>query len=437
MRLWHWIFAGTGIILGVSSPSFALTLTEVARQTLATNPEVRASLANRTARAYEVNEAVGEYFPHLTARAAGGRERSSNPTVRGTLHRPTSIPKTHITLDRTEFSLTASQLIVDGWGVGSTIHERVYDSRSAKFELKNTCNNVILQMAEAYLNVKRQREVLAIARNNVNSHKETLRKVSLRYHGGAGTRVDVELADARLARSEAELRGARKQLEDAETRYCTVANQPPAVELAMPLRPERLLPKNLFNAVMLAMENNPAIRSSISTAEAAKAHVGVVKSRFYPRVDAEFTARTDNNLSGVEGSDGSIMGMAVLSYNFVSGGSDVAAYNTASADRVQAQQKASELQRQVRERVRNAWSTFTASRDSIGIFRESVSSNAKVVRDYIKQFELGQRELFNVLDAQDDLYGAQNALVNANYDNAIAYYRVLESIGIIGLQNLI
>lgn len=432
MRLQHWIVVGTGLMLSVSAQTFAITLCDVARHTLATNPEIRASLANRNARAYEVNQAVGQYLPQFSARAAGGRERASNPTVR-------SLPgnRTHKTLDRSEFSLTASQLIVDGWGVGSSIHERVFDSRSAKFDLVNTRNNVMLQTAEAYLNVKRQREVLAIAQNNVASHNETLRKMRIRFKGGAGTRVDVELAGARLSRAEAQLRESKRALEEAETRYCTVVNQAPAVEMAMPIRPVRFFPRNLFNAVTVAMERNPAFISSVNTAQAAKAHIGVVRSRFYPRVDAELTARADNNLSGVEGSDGSVMGMAVMSYNFIAGGSDVAAYNTAAFDRVQAQQKSLETARLVRERVRDAWSTFTASRDSMSIFKESVASNTQVVRDYIKQFELGQRELFNVLDAQDDLYGAQNALVNANYDNAIAYYRVLEALGTINLQTMI
>ncbi|MBX9587324.1 MAG: TolC family outer membrane protein [Gammaproteobacteria bacterium] len=432
MRLRHWKVVGAGLLLSISAQTYAVTLSEVSRQTLATNPEVRASLANRTARAYEVNQAVGQYLPQFSARAAGGRERAVNPTVRALKN-----SKGHLTLDRSEFSLTASQLIVDGWGVGSSIHERVFDSRSAKFDLRNTCNNVMLQMAEAYLNVKRQREILVIAQKNVNSHKETLRKVRLRFKGGAGTRVDVELADARLARSEAQFRESKRLLEEAETRYCTVANQAPAVDLAMPIQPVRFLPRNLFNAVTIAMENNPAILASINTSQAAKAHIGVIRSRFYPRVDAELTARADNNLSGVEGSDGSVMGMAVLSYNFVAGGSDVAAYNTAAFDRVQAQQKSLDIARKVRERVRDAWSNFTSSRDSISIFKGSVNANTQVVRDYIKQFELGQRELFNVLDAQDDLYAAQNALVSANYDNAIAYYRVLEAIGTISLQSLI
>lgn len=432
MRLSHKIAVGIALFVGVSAQVFAVTLSQVTRHTLATNPQIRASLANRDARAYEVNQAVGQYLPQLSGRAAGGRERAVNPTVRALKN-----SKGHLTLDRSEFSLTASQLILDGWGVGSSIHERVYDSRSAKYDLVNTRNNVMLQTAEAYLNVKRQREILAIARNNVGSHKETLRKMTLRFKGGAGTRVDVELAEARLARSEAQLRESKRLLEEAETRYCTVANQAPAAEMAMPIRPIRFFPRNLFNAVTVAMERNPAMLSSINIAQAAKAHIGVIRSRFYPRVDAELTARADNNLSGVEGSDGSVMGMAVLSYNFIAGGSDVAAYNTAAFDRVQAQQKSLDIARKVRERVRDAWSQFASSRDSISIFKDSVDSNTKVVRDYIKQFELGQRELFNVLDAQDDLYSAQNALVNANYDNAIAYYRVLESIGTICLHAML
>jgi adhesin transport system outer membrane protein len=205
----------------------------------------------------------------------------------------------------------------------------------------------------------------------------------------------------------------------------------------MPQQPTRLMPDNLYVAIKMAMDINPAVLSSIYTAQAAGAHVGVIKSRFFPRVDAEFTARADNNLDGLEGSDGAVSGMAVLTYDFVSGGSDWAAYNSSVADRIKAKNKAEDLQRKVRERIRDAWAAFMATRDEARSYRENVNAQEKVVRDYIKQFELGERQLFNVLDAQNDLYTAQTSYVNANYDNAIAYYRVLESIGVLNLECLI
>lgn len=429
MRLGLWLFLGAGIGLSIPSLSYGVTLTQVAREALATNPEVQASRANRRARAYDVGQALGQYLPQVTGRAAAGRERTANPTVRAQ-------SKSHVTLSRSEFSVKASQLIIDGWGVGSSVQERMFDSRGAQHTVHATCNSVMLEVAEAYLNTKRHREIVAIAENNVKSHRETLRKVRLRYHGGAGTRVDEGLALSRLTRSEAELSSAQGRLAEAETRYCTVSSQTPPAYLAMPTRSEKWLPKNLFNAVMIAMHNNPAVLSSISTSQAAGARVGVAKSRFFPRLDAEFTARADNNLSGVEGPDGSMMGMAVLSYNFISGGSDIAAYNSASADHVQSQSKAQDLQRKVRERVRNAWTNYIATRDVIAHLHKNVQTNKLVVGDYIKQFELGQRQLFNVLDAQNDLYASQKAHTDAIYDNAIAYYRVLEAVGALSLDRL-
>jgi adhesin transport system outer membrane protein len=340
-------------------------------------------------------------------------------------------------LDRTEFSLTARQLIVDGWGVGSSIQERNYTLVSARFDLLDARNSVILDMSEAYMNVKRQREIVAIATRNVASHRETLRKVELLYKGGAGTSVDVELALSRLARSEAEMRSAQGRLDLAEARFCAVANQGPPKELPMPQQPTRLLPVDVYSAVRLAMNINPAVLASIYTAQAAGAHVGVIKSRFFPRVDAELIARADNNLEGVEGSDGAFRGMAVLSYEFIAGGSDLAAYNSSVSERYKAQDKANELQRKVRERIRDAWAGYTASRDQIVHYRKNVEAQKKVVSGYIQQFKLGQRQLFNVLDAQDDLYTAQTSYVNSKYDNAIAYYRVLESVGVLNLESLI
>ncbi len=430
MGLWRTVVVGTGVCLGLPSIALAVTLKQIAFETVATNPVVLAAAANTKARAYDVGEAVGLYLPHLSARAAGGRERSENPTVKAS-----GLQK--ITLDRTEFSITARQLIVDGWGVGSSIQERNYNLASAKFDFIDARNSVMLDVAEAFLNVKREREAVAIGQRNLAAHTEALRKVTLRYQGGAGTRVDVELVQARIARARAQLRAAQGKLDIAVSRYCTVSNQAPPEDLLMPAQPTRLLPQNLYTAVKIAMDINPTVLSSIYNAQAASAHVGVIKSRFFPRIDAEITARSDNNLSGVEGSDGAVSGMAVLTYDFFAGGSDLAAYNSSVADRVKALGKTADLQRKIRERIRDAWAGYMDSRDEIKHYADNVDAQLKVVRDYVKQFELGQRELFNVLDAQNDLYTAQSNYVNAHYDNAIAYYRVLESVGVLNLECLI
>ncbi len=429
MRRWYWIFMSAGLVLSSSSMLQAVTLIDIAHDAVATNPVLLASAANRSARGYEVYTAVGQYLPHLAGRAAVGRQQSVNPVVR-------SSGKSQLTLTRSETALSASQLILDGWGVGSSIEQSIYTSRGAQYDTKNVCNSIILEVSEAYLNVKRTREILVLAQKNVKIHEETLRKAKISYRGGAGTRSDTSLAFSRLARARAQQRFAMSNLDTAITRFCTVAGQVPPEDLAMPLQPTRYFPRNLYVAIKLGMDKNPAILSAKSSAQAAGAHVGVTKSRFFPRVNAEFSATANNNLDGVEASQGDIRGMAVLNYDLIAGGSDLASHQAAKADRIKAQRTAQDVQRKVRELIRNAWTDFAASKDQIENFRDNVSSEEKVVIDYQKQFELGKRDLFILLDSQDDLYVAQTSLVNARYDNAVSYYRVLAAIGTLNLSNL-
>lgn len=430
MRRWYWVFVSAGLILGSSSTSLAVTLIEVARDTVATNPEVLASAANSKARGYDVYAAMGQYLPHVSARAAAGRQRSANPNVK-------ALAKPHLTLNRSEFSLSATQLIVDGWGVGSQVRESVYGSQGAKYELKNVCENVLLEVAESFLNVKRARELVSFANANVKVHEEALRKVSILYRGGAGTRADKALVSSRLARARAQRRIAQGALEMAITRYSTVSGQVPPEDLTMPLQPTRLLPRTLYSAISVGMDTNPAVLSARSVAAAASAHVGVTRSRFFPRIDAELSASANNNVSGLEGSDGDFRGMAVMNYDLIAGGSDLAAFNASKADRLKAIRNAQETQRRVRELIRNAWTDLGVSHDDIEYYTENVESEERVVLDYRKQFELGQRDLFILMDSQGDLYAAQNSLVNARYDNAVAYYRVLASMGILNLASLV
>lgn len=407
----------------------AVTLNQVVRRTLVSNPEVLAARANEEAAKSGIREAQGQFYPQLFLRAAGGRERSVNPAVR-------AIGKDANTLYRGESSFQARQLLFSGFGVVSQVRQRKYTHKSTKCQYGDILQSTILQTAEVYLNVLRTRKLLKLARDNVHVHEGTLSKVQQRYKGGAGRRVEVSLAKSRLAKARAQLVTAEGQLDEEVSRYCAVTGFPPVLNMMMPTRPVALLPRTEYQAIRTSDKQHPAIYAAQANADASLANVGVAQSRFYPRIDVEFLAAANSNLDGIEGSNGEVMGLAVASYDLFNGFSDYAAVNTANAEKRRSQRLAEQVKRQVHERVRIAAAELKTSRGQIDRFQVNVDQEKQVVMDYKKQFALGQRQLFNVLDAENDLFIARTNLANANYDHAIAYYRVLEAIGGLTLNAL-
>jgi hypothetical protein len=72
---------------------------------------------------------------------------------------------------------------------------------------------------------------------------------------------------------------------------------------------------------------------------------------------------------------------------------------------------------------------MTRQREQVGILRERVQSAEGVLDAYSQQFNVGQRDLLDVLDAQNDLFNAKSELVTAEYSELFAGYRLLAVTG--------
>lgn len=429
-RVSLWAGLLVGCLLMIQLPAAAVTLVHEVRCAVVTNPEVLASLANKQARRHAIGEAKGQLFPQIFARAAGGRERTNSPATR-------ALGAGSVTLNRSELSVTARQLVFDGFGVVNQVHQRNYQYRSAAYQYCDVKDSVILAVAEAYLNVLRQREIVQQAKDNVAVHAETLRKVRLRFQGGASRRSDVELGVSRWARAQAQLVTTQGNLMEAVNRYLAVTGHKPLLRLVEPRRDVRYLPRSLNHGIKIALNWNPTVQAAKAETCASAANVGVTRSRFFPRLDLEASVAENDNLDGIPGPNREAFGLAVVNYDIFNGGSDVAAVRSAKADYRRAVRLSEDVKRQVVERVRNAWANMITGRRQAGRYRVNVAAAAKVVIDYKKQFELGQRQLFNVLDSENDLFIARTNLTNARFDNAIGYYRVLESIGHLSLHQIV
>lgn len=421
MHRWHRFILTTGLLLGHASV-FAETLLSVTRDTLAVNPDLLSSQANRQARYKEIRQAEAGYYPQVAFRAAGGRENSSNPNT-------IAAGNTSITLNRTEMGLTAKQYVFDGWGVPSQVKQSKYTSKVADYQYCDVRDNVIVNVADAYLNVKRQRELYDIAVVTVAAHEDITGKMKKRYAAGAGDRTDVALSEARLQRAQSQLVAVEAQLQQAITQYSAVTGRVPPKSMEMPTRPAHFMPRSLFTALSASMTRNPTVLAALASIVASDAHVGGALSHFFPNVDLEFDAENNQNLDGLPGYYRNVRGMAVLNYNLYAGGADQAAFDVAKAERLKAIRDAEKAKRDTVAHVRNAWVALNANRELVRHTTESVKANEIVVSDYKKQFYIGERQLFNVLDAENDLFNAQVAWVNARYDYASAYYHVLQSIG--------
>jgi outer membrane protein, adhesin transport system len=407
--------------------SDAANLQQVFLKTLRTNPDMHSAHANRLASEQALRRAKAGHFPTLDLRLGAGPEYSNNPTTRAVLGGDKGR-----TLFARESQVVAAQPIITGGKVSAEIAQARADLSSQDYELLATREQVALDTSLAYIDLLRYRRLYALARKNVSNHLRTLRKVRLRYRRGAGRRVDTELAISRLARARTQVIEVQREAQAVQARFKQVTGLSIPLRLAFPSFINMVkLPKTLTIADGLALKTNFSLSAKQNDAVSAGEKIHIAKSAFYPTIRAELLAQNDYETDGLLGKNQVFGGQLVLSYNLFNGGADQASVREAQQQYVASRADHSSAQRQVLQSLKTNWAALNAARAKIIRLSHYVRATRLVVKDYITQFTLGKRELFNVLDEETELFNAQTALANAQFDMLTETCRILADLSLL------
>lgn len=396
------------------------------RAALAWQPDLRASAAARRAAAESVSEARGGYLPSLDFSLGRGRERSDNAGTR----------PGEVSLNRSEAELTLSQLIFDTGATSSQVRRSEARSDGAALQLASASETLALRTAQAYLEVLRLTELMAIARENVAAHERTLRQVGILAEGGVGRRADVVQAAARLAQAQSALASLQGQLEQAESGYRHLVGRMPGT-LLTPNLESKLLPERLDPVMEQTLAAHPAVRAAQRERDAALAERDFARSRLGPRISLELGVAHNRNLDGVPGLNAEASAMLRLRQNLFRGGADDARIRQAEARVDEADAGHARARNDVERDLRQAHEALRAERERQLPLAVHARTSAEVVEAYRAQFRLGQRSLLDLLNAEAENFIARanhssgrSALLAAGYRTLAAMGRLLEALGV-------
>lgn len=385
---------------------------------ISTNPETGVVQNNRRATDEELNQAKGLYLPSVDVRADTGYEHSDDPGTRA------GTGDDEENMWRYEAGVTLTQMLFDGW---ETKFENVRQQArvlSAAHRVGESAELTGLAVVEAYLDVMRQREQLKIARENVAEHISLLDQISDSAQAGRTTQADVQQGNARLAAARALEASVREALRQAEATYIREVGDPPQ-DLVMPMVPVDVLSQDVEREVKLALHQSPTLAIFEADIEVAHAEFEGSKSTMYPQVDLQLNARTGNDLNGVDGRDTSASALAVLNWNLYRGGIDTARVKEHINREAQAKESRADAARQVEADVRQTWARMVSAGERARQFTAQAAANTEVVKSYKDQFDLNRRTLLDVLDSQNELFVSRSNLVNAEFLEMFAVYRLV------------
>jgi outer membrane protein, adhesin transport system len=410
----------TVAIDGAAAPTSAMSLQEAVSISVSTNPKVGQTSNDRRAIDQELRQGRALYYPQIDLRAATGVEHFDNAT--------TDANGGAKTLWRKEGSLTLSQLIFDGFFADSEVERQTSRVKSAAYRVQESAEFTGLDATEAYLDVLRHRERVKLAEDNVSVHKARLGQVQQRAQAGGGNIADVRQAEARLANAESTLVEVQGNLKDAESNFIKVVGQAPDTldEVAIPAD---ALPADVDTAVNAAVESSPTVAFARQDVKTAEADVKQQEASLYPDIRLEVSGTAQDNVQGDEHHDLGASALVVLRYNLYRGGADTARIREFKWRLAEAIDAMHTNERKVSDDARVSWNAIEVSHSNVEILGRQVEADKRTVAVYKQQFEIGQRGLLDLLDADNELYLANDNLITARYAEVFANFRLLATMG--------
>lgn len=399
----------------------AETLRQAVSAAMERFPEIQAAQHRREAVRAQVGQARAELLPSLSGSLGEGRETSRNVSTRAL--------GGDVSLRRREAEISASQLLFDGGAAGGQMRRFSARAEGADFTAIHTMEEVALRAGQTFLEVGRLREQLVIARENVGIHERTLSDVNALADAGRGRRADVTQAQARRALAASAAEQLAGQLAQAESGFRHFTGRPPGV-LAEPPTFEPELPPRADQAVSQALSLHPAVKAAEKEVDAAQHDHSSTRARLaMPRVTIEAGASRNRDLDGVAGPNHDRYAMLRLRYNFFRGFADSERVRETDARIEEALAGLARVRSEVERDVRQAWDALIADRARLPQLAQYARASADVAEAYRLQFQLGQRSLLDVLNAENERYTAVSAYIAARAAVAADQLRLLASQG--------
>ena len=412
-------------------------LMSVYQQAVENNADLAASRADFAARQESVPQARAGLLPNLSAGADVNDTRQA-------------LDKPAMTANRsgTSYRATLSQPIfrADRW---FQLKAAEAADEQAGLELSATEQNLILQTAERYFAVLRAQDGLATARAEENAFRRQLDQSNERFNVGLTDKTDTLQSQASYDTARANRSTAERQVSDAFQALITLTNREynalQGVVHTLPVLPP--LPNDARAWVDTATQQNLQLLASNFAVDAAQQTLRQRKAGHAPTLDAvaqyekgdndNFELSNPSNNGVVYGGDVERRTIGLrLEIPLYSGGLTSSQVREAYQRFSQSEYRREGLRRQVVEDTRNLHRAVNTDVELVKARKQSIISNQSAVEATEIGYQVGTRNIVDVLDAQRQLYASVRDYNNSRYDYILDNLRLKQAAGTLSPQDL-
>lgn len=398
-----------GLLAALPGTAATQSLQQAVQKALRDYPSVGAARLQGEAAQAEITRARSAHWPQLswTARYA------SEPLAGST--------------DRWFQTPSLSLNLWSGGRIQSDVSRAQALALSSQKQQAITRDEVALLSTEAYLQWAHQRDMLALAQDNLAKHDSILSDFEKIARIDTGRRIDLDQArvrhdSARLIhlKTQTELDAAAQRL--SRLLMAPLPDAPEGLDFALPTAHAELA-----QALLELHDQHPVLAQRLAERDAALASVHLARAQSAPTLNLTHAKTPVNGGSGA--TNDRFVTQLQLNLPLLDGGSARGA-ETAAMARVQViESQLQEARLLLHEQLATAWNNWQSATTRAELGQQQTLTAEQLATGYAQQFRVGRRALLDLLNIQSDLYTYQSAALTARHEARTAQARVLATLG--------
>ncbi len=430
-------FYGTTFLLvsmGLAEPfAFGLDLQQAYQEALIHDPSWSATI-NRYQASLELrNQARSALLPNFSASASLGSNHinPSEPIPFIGLYNRTFTSKSY------GIQGIQSLFNADAWH-GYQQARALTSAASADFAQAQ--QKFILDIATAYFNVLRARENLVYAQAEELAIGRQFAQTKKRFEVGMASITEVHEAQAASDTSSAERISAETAVSSAEAELgIHTGGEITQLAILRPDAPVTDTPKDPESVwIQRAQQQNPVLRSARFAYQAAQETTRQKQSGYLPSLQLVGNWQDMNTGGASPLQDGKNSAIALqLSVPLYAGGLTHSQVRQSLANEYAAQDQLDFQHRQVTQDIHIHYLQVNRDAAQVNARQQALASSQSALQATEAGYDVGTRDIVEVMQAQKDLYAAKSAYANARYDYVLDGLRLKSSAGQLGNMDIV
>lgn len=406
-------------------------LDEAVAFALEKNFELKAAYEGYESAEWDKISAYSQFVPTVNLDLAAGNERSrpgayndeNGTRVEDTMHH------------RKDRTLTIRQPLINLDIISDILigEKKQYIADYARLETRDTITSDTIV---AYLQILQSSMSMLLA-DQYKQYLDALGERMLkRVEGGGAATADLDRIVSRASIAENARVEASAQYETNILQFQRLTGIVPT-RLQIPARLAPSIPGEYKTALERATRKNPSYLSSVEKIDAARLDRNKLFSGVVPKVYAQYMsgytynaggAADGNPVDGVYPTSRTDSAMLIMQWN-LNGGTQIASGMSGVHKTRQMQYQSIDVQKRLEQGMSTSYSAINATQERLNILQKTVEANERVVVAYEEQFKNGTRQLFDLLDAYEQLYNSRLNMLRAIFAYTQATYQIQRNMG--------